>query len=581
MFTINDDLSIYATRGDTVFFTVTADDDGAPYKFQAGDVLRIKIYEKKNAENVVLEKEIGVTGATEKVDILLTEKDTKFGEVISKPVDYWYEIELNPYTNPQTIVGYDEDGAKIFRLFPEGKDSVYVEPEPEDIPIVDDELSMTSTRPVQNQAVSRAIVSLEASHIETKNYAEEKAKNTSSIVANMEAKLATEKARIDNIVALKDGSTTGDAELIDGRIGITGNIYKSAGTAFRDQISGIVKNIDELISGENFDVFWRYRADQNYGKCYKHDTGAVMSTLAHYAYSGYIPVLPGQKVTVYAPEPDGKCVSMVGAYFDSDKNLVKGMGYNSKYLTGEPVVVTIPDGVSYIGVNYHLDYANKTAVIPQNAFPWQHTGSDYVGKVWCCVGDSLTENNARAEKHYHDYIAEDLGLSVLNYGVSGTGYKNGSFANRIQNIREDFDFLTIFGSFNDLDANLELGSIDDSNTTTLYGCMNAAVNNFFVKYPTKKIGIITPTPWKVGVEYFGITTSLDNMEAYVDALLSVAKRHRIPCLDLYHCCGLNPDLPAVLAKYYIENGTQDIGVHPNSDGHKFISQAIKEFVKTL
>ena len=122
MFTINDDLSIYATRGDTVFFKVTADDDGAPYKFQAGDVLRIKIYEKKNAANVILEKEFGVTGETEMVDILLTEKDTKFGEVISKPVDYWYEIELNPYTNPQTIIGYDEDGAKIFRLFPEGVD---------------------------------------------------------------------------------------------------------------------------------------------------------------------------------------------------------------------------------------------------------------------------------------------------------------------------------------------------------------------------------------------------------------------------------------------------------------------------
>lgn len=160
MFTINDDLSIYATRGDTVFFTVTADENGTPYYFEAGDVLRIKIFQKKNAENVVLEKCFPVTARTDRFTILLTEEDTKIGDVISKATDYWYEIELNPFTNPQTIIGYDEDGAKIFRLFPEGADAEVADPDPEDIPVVDDELDMTSTRPVQNQAIARAIVNL-------------------------------------------------------------------------------------------------------------------------------------------------------------------------------------------------------------------------------------------------------------------------------------------------------------------------------------------------------------------------------------------------------------------------------------
>ena len=58
----------------------------------------------------------------ETVTVTLDNKDTKFGDIISKPVDYWYEVELNPETKPQTIVGYDEDGAKIFKLFPEGKE---------------------------------------------------------------------------------------------------------------------------------------------------------------------------------------------------------------------------------------------------------------------------------------------------------------------------------------------------------------------------------------------------------------------------------------------------------------------------
>lgn len=162
MFTINDDNSIYATRGDIVFFYVSAEDNGVSYVFQPGDIVRIKVYGKKDAENVVLQKDFPVTDESVQVEIFLTEEDTKIGEVISKPRDYWYEVELNPDTNPQTFIGYDEDGAKVFRLFPEGDDIPPYVPDikPEDIPIVDDTLDLTSTRPIQNQAVARVLADL-------------------------------------------------------------------------------------------------------------------------------------------------------------------------------------------------------------------------------------------------------------------------------------------------------------------------------------------------------------------------------------------------------------------------------------
>lgn len=120
MFKVNEDLSIYATRGDVVFFGVSADDYGETYIFKPGDIVRISIFEKKGCHCVLLQKDFTVDEATDTVDITLTKQDTKIGETISKPKDYWYEIELNPDTFPQTIIGYDEDGAKIFRLFPEG-----------------------------------------------------------------------------------------------------------------------------------------------------------------------------------------------------------------------------------------------------------------------------------------------------------------------------------------------------------------------------------------------------------------------------------------------------------------------------
>lgn len=123
MFVVNEDASIYCTRGDAGGFYVQAALKGEPYTFREGDVVRLKVFGKKDCENVVLEKSVTVSEETAQVEMFLDGEDTKFGDVISKPTDYWYEIELNPDTKPQTIIGYDEDGAKIFKLFPEGKDA--------------------------------------------------------------------------------------------------------------------------------------------------------------------------------------------------------------------------------------------------------------------------------------------------------------------------------------------------------------------------------------------------------------------------------------------------------------------------
>lgn len=160
MFFINDDNSIYATRGDVVFFKVTAEDDGEKYTFHTGDIVRIKVYGKKDAESVVLQKDFPVIEDTEEVEVLLNSEDTMIGDVISKPTDYWYEVELNPGDYAQTIIGYDEDGAKVFKLFPEGDDFEETEVEPEDIPVVDDELDLVSTRPVENQAIAKEILKI-------------------------------------------------------------------------------------------------------------------------------------------------------------------------------------------------------------------------------------------------------------------------------------------------------------------------------------------------------------------------------------------------------------------------------------
>ena len=125
MLAIRDDNSIYLTRGDIASIQITAlNSSGEEYLFKVGDIIRFSIYEKGRFDNLVLRKDAEVTTETIFVNINLSGSDTKFGELIHKPKQYWYEVELNPDTAPQTIIGYDDNGPKILTLFPEG-----VEPE--------------------------------------------------------------------------------------------------------------------------------------------------------------------------------------------------------------------------------------------------------------------------------------------------------------------------------------------------------------------------------------------------------------------------------------------------------------------
>lgn len=89
------------------------------YTFQIGDIVKFGVYEaNKLDENAVLLKEYTIDEAKTKVTLNFDKNDFVIGDLINKPVTYWYEIQLNG----NTIIGYDEDGAKEFILYPEGSD---------------------------------------------------------------------------------------------------------------------------------------------------------------------------------------------------------------------------------------------------------------------------------------------------------------------------------------------------------------------------------------------------------------------------------------------------------------------------
>ena len=117
-----DGTTIGITRGDILSLNLSLQTEaGTAYTFQPNDKIKFSVYTKgKMDADPVLEKSITIAEATQTVTISCTNEDTKIGGYINKPVDYWYEIELN---DENTVLGYDDKGPKILKLYPEGKES--------------------------------------------------------------------------------------------------------------------------------------------------------------------------------------------------------------------------------------------------------------------------------------------------------------------------------------------------------------------------------------------------------------------------------------------------------------------------
>lgn len=335
---INDDRSIYVTRGDIVLFTVTAEDKVTkePYTFQAGDLVRIKVFGKKDCDNVVLQKDFPVTAASEYVEIFLDEKDTKIGGTINKPTDYWYEIELNALSDPQTFVGYNEDGPTLFRLYPEGRDLGADDPviAPEDIPIVDSALDLTSRRPIENRAVARAVIRIHAN-------LEDVWKNASEL----KQEIAVERARID---AQLSGNTAGDSEIIDVRVDKDGVTHSTAGTAVREQISGVVDRLDE--EGGVYALPLKFTANATYFKSnvFKIPKGGMSVRVIE----DYKAKINGVECELYARPILGRIVD--GAFVNEDQS-----GYVYAMFTNKTYFIPYCDYYCYISVIMMGDGASK------------------------------------------------------------------------------------------------------------------------------------------------------------------------------------------------------------------------------
>lgn len=247
---------------------------------------------------------------------------------------------------------------------------------------------------------------------------------------------------------------------------------------------------------------------------------------------------------------------------------------------------SIIDRVYYIRFSYHANVTNiqledgNAPSVYESYYRFPILGDKkWKGKKWCVIGDSLTQHNERTRFNYHDYVAMDTGISVLNYGSSGKGYKAGgdedAFYHIASLIPTDCDVVTIFGSGNDLSYGYDLGNINDTGTETICGCINTTIDTLIQRMPKIYLGIISPTPW----ENYPPSDRENAMALYCKALEEICKNRSIPFLDLYHCSNLRPwTLEGRMACYSNDDGG---GVHPDEYGHKLIAPRFKAFLETI
>ena len=192
------------------------------------------------------------------------------------------------------------------------------------------------------------------------------------------------------------------------------------------------------------------------------------------------------------------------------------------------------------------------------------------GKKLVAIGDSMVYgHNLGTSKTWLSKLAARNNMTAVNYGINGnrltnTGGNGEPLINRYTSMDNDADYVVIFIGTNDAAASVTIGDDNFTDTATFKGALNVLCDGLLTKYPTKKIGFITPYRRN------------SNYPAYIDAIKTICKKYSIPVFDNYEkggVCWTNTTQVSSL--------TLGDTYHLNEAGMEYVSYKYEDFLMSL
>ena len=159
-----------------------------------------------------------------------------------------------------------------------------------------------------------------------------------------EKALAVERARIDSLTRLSEGSTTGDAELIDARTGANGVVYENLGQAIRKQIDSNITHFINL----------PFQTVENH--YISHDVGEAWE-MGGYCATEFIKLVASDFIYVKNLNYDSKDAGGF-CFYDKNKKFISGYQYDHDVNLKLP----IPEGGMYVRFTFKPAYKNQIVV---------------------------------------------------------------------------------------------------------------------------------------------------------------------------------------------------------------------------
>lgn len=177
--------------------------------------------------------------------------------------------------------------------------------------------------------------------------AQELAEHVESEVASHSAEwnqaLAVERARIDQFKRLEEGSTTGDAELMDARVDFEGTVHNTAGSAVRSTTE-VLDNIKQRAYGTFEALEGTVHTDVVYQVESKAEQAISSGRYTEYTITDEkLLLMGGFSWSSYSVFP-------LGAFYDSEGNLLKKVGHTESAIFSD-LLVYVPVGANSLVVN--------------------------------------------------------------------------------------------------------------------------------------------------------------------------------------------------------------------------------------